>query len=215
MIIYSKNSILILSLFLCSLSTLLTLINTQNAEISELPKKFEKVLVNFNQTNQIFQEISNKMKDIKFNFILKIKYGDLIAKKEKILQKINNIKVNLDKNNKIKDFNLAKELHNLNIHIESFSNNCYKIINLYESFGNINTLIANITKIFIIIIIIAIIFAIIFSGIKYIYIYRRRKNYEILSEEINHSSFSNINDSIFENIKPKGKTKKKKNILNK
>ena len=63
MIIYSKNSILILSLFLCSLSTLLTLINTQNIEISELQKKFEKVLVNFNQTNQIFQEISNKMKD--------------------------------------------------------------------------------------------------------------------------------------------------------
>ena len=72
MIIYSKNSILILSLFLCSLSTLLTLIKTQNAEISELQKKFEKVLVNFNQTNQIFQEISNKMKNIKFNFILKM-----------------------------------------------------------------------------------------------------------------------------------------------
>ena len=72
MIIYSKNSILILSLFLCSLSTLLTLIKTQNAEISELQKKFEKILVNFNQTNQIFQEISNKMKNIKFNFILKM-----------------------------------------------------------------------------------------------------------------------------------------------
>ena len=104
-------------------------------------------------------------------------------------------------------------MHNLSIHIERFENNCYKIIKLYESFGNINILISNIAKIFIIIIILGIIFAIIFSVIKYIYIYRRRKNYELLSEEINHSSFSNINDSVFDNIsiKPKGKNKKKKN----
>ena len=191
--------------------TSLSLIKAQNLEISELQKKFEKVLDNFSQTNKIFQEITNQIKDIKFNFILKIKYSELTSKKETILQKIKNIKDYLNSNNKIKDFNLAKELHNLSMHIERFENNCYKIIKLYESFGNINILISNIAKIFIIIIILGIIFAIIFSVIKYIYIYRRRKNYELLSEEINHSSFSNINDSVFDNIniKPKGKNKKK------
>ena len=61
MIIYSKNSIIILPLFLCSLISLLPLIKTQNIEISELQKKFKVVLDNFNQTNQIFQEISDKI----------------------------------------------------------------------------------------------------------------------------------------------------------
>ena len=204
---------LVLPLILYLSFTSLSLIKAQNLEISELQKKFEKVLDNFSQTNKIFQEITNQIKEIKFNFILKIKYSELTSKKETIHQKIKNIKDYLNNNNKIKDFNLAKELHNLSMHIERFENNCYKIIKLYESFGNINILISNIAKIFIIIIILGIIFAIIFSVIKYIYIYRRRKNYELLSEEINHSSFSNINDSVFDNIniKPKGKNKKKKN----
>ena len=204
---------LVLPLILYLSFTSLSLIKAQNLELSELQKKFEKALDNFSQTNKIFQEITNQIKEIKFNFILKIKYSELTSKKETILQKIKNIKDYLNNNNKIKDFNLAKELHNLSIHIERFENNCYKIIKLYESFGNINILISNIAKIFIIIIILGIIFAIIFSVIKYIYIYRRRKNYELLSEEINHSSFSNINDSVFDNIniKPKGKNKKKKN----
>ena len=39
--------------------------------------------------------------------------------------------------------------------------------------------------------------------------YRTRKNYEILRQEINHSSFRNINDSDFEKTKLNGKNKKK------
>ena len=70
---------LVLPLILYLSFTSLSLIKAQNLEISELQKKFEKVLDNFSQTNKIFQEITNQIKDIKFNFILKIKYSELTS----------------------------------------------------------------------------------------------------------------------------------------
>ena len=53
---------LVLPLILYLSFTSLSLIKAQNLEISELQKKFEKVLDNFSQTNKIFQEITNQIK---------------------------------------------------------------------------------------------------------------------------------------------------------
>ena len=211
MIIKTSNSFLTIIIYLYILIISFSSINSQKIEKSEAQNKFKKILENFNKTNQLYQEINKKMKNIRFNFILKIKYSNLKTKQEKIVQKINSIKENFKKD-KIDNNNSLKEIHNLNILIESYSNNCYNIINLYDSFTNLNDLVVNIIKIFVIIIIIGIIFAMIYSGIRYIYMYRTRKNYEILRQEINHSSFRNINDSDFEKNKLKGKNKKKNGI---
>ena len=208
MIIKTSNSCLKILLYLYILIISFSLIESQKIEKSEAHKKFKKILETFNQTNSLYQEINDKMKNIRLNFVLKIKYNNLETKQKKIVKKIDNIKENFKKD-KIDENNLIKEINNLNILIESYINNCYNIINLYDSFINLNDLVVNIIKIFVIIIIIGIIFAIIYSGIRYIYNYRKRKNYEILREEINHSSFRNINDSDFEKLKLKGKNKKK------
>ena len=208
MIIKTSNSFLKILLYLYILIISFSLIESQKIEKSEAQKKFKKILETFNQTNSLYQEINDKMKNIRLNFVLKIKYNNLETKQKKIVKKIDSIKENFKKD-KIDENNLIKEINNLNILIESYINNCYNIINLYDSFINLNDLVVNIIKIFVIIIIIGIIFAIIYSGIRYIYNYRKRKNYEILREEINHSLFRNINDSDFEKIKLKGKNKKK------
>ncbi len=208
MIIKTSNSFLKILLYLYILIISFSLIESQKIEKSEAQKKFKKILETFNQTNSLYQEINDKMKNIRLNFVLKIKYNNLETKQKKIVKKIDSIKENFKKD-KIDENNLIKEINNLNILIESYINNCYNIMNLYDSFINLNDLVVNIIKIFVIIIIIGIIFAIIYSGIRYIYNYRKRKNYEILREEINHSSFRNINDSDFEKLKLKGKNKKK------
>ena len=209
MIIKNKNSFLIILLYLYILIISFSSIKSQKTEKSEAQNKFNKILENFDKTNPLYQKINDKMKNIRFNFILKIKYNNLKTKQEKIVNKINSIKENFQKD-KIDNNNSLKEIHNLNILIESYINNCYNIINLYDSFINLNDLVVNIIKIFVIIIIIGIIFAMIYSGIRYIYMYRTRKNYEILRQEINHSSFRNINDSDFEKTKLNGKNKNKK-----
>ena len=208
MIIKNKNSFLIILLYLYILIVSFSSIKSQKIEKSEAQNEFKKILENFDKTNPLYQKLNDKMKNIRFNFILKIKYNNLKTKQEKIVNKINSIKENFQKD-KIDNNNSLKEIHNLNILIESYINNCYNIINLYDSFINLNDLVVNIIKIFVIIIIIGIIFAMIYSGIRYIYMYRTRKNYEILRQEINHSSFRNINDSDFEKTKLNGKNKKK------
>ena len=209
MIIKNKNSFLIILLYLYILIVSFSSIKSQKIEKSEAQNEFKKILENFDKTNPLYQKLNDKMKNIRFNFILKIKYNNLKTKQEKIVNKINSIKENFQKD-KIDNNNSLKEIHNLNILIESYINNCYNIINLYDSFINLNDLVVNIIKIFVIIIIIGIIFAMIYSGIRYIYMYRTRKNYEILRQEINHSSFHNINDSDFEKTKLNGKNKNKK-----
>ena len=209
MIIKNKNSFLIILLYLYILIISFSSIKSQKIEKSEAQNEFKKILENFDKTNPLYQKLNDKMKNIRFNFILKIKYNNLKTKQEKIVNKINSIKENFQKD-KIDNNNSLKEIHNLNILIESYINNCYNIINLYDSFTNLNDLVVNIIKIFVIIIIIGIIFAMIYSGIRYIYMYRTRKNYEILRQEINHSSFRNINDSDFEKTKLNGKNKNKK-----
>ena len=209
--IKTKNIFLTLLLFIFLLSS----INSQETQTSKGQKYFKEITDNFNQSNKIFENLTQKMKEIKFNFILKIKYNNLKTKNEKILQKINEMKTSLN-SNKEEESNIMKELYKLNEHIQSFVVSCYKTMKLYHSFDNLFNIVFNIIKIFFLILIIVLIFAIIISGIRFVYMYRKRKSYTLLTEETNHSSFRNINDyTDFEKIKIKEKKhKKKKGILN-
>ena len=133
------------------------------------------------------------MENIQYNFILKIKYKFLKQKKEKIFEKIKIIKEYFNKSN-IEKSNLMKEIYDLNEHIESFMISCYKTIKLYNSFNNLIASIITLIKIFFFILAIVLSITLIILGIIYVYRYRRRKSYEILKQEITHSSFRNIKD---------------------
>ena len=203
-----KNLTIIISVYL--LYIFLSGVNSQETKISEMEKKFKDFIDKFNETNSIFKNISQKMENIKYNFILKIKYNALKSKNSKILQKINNLTTYFNTSG-IGESYLIKELYNLNEHLESYILSCYKTIKLHNSFKNLKTSIITLIKIFSITLIIVFSFALIIFIIIYIYRYRKRKSYEILKEEYNHSSFRNINDSEYEKFES-NKTKKKTNI---
>ena len=186
---------IIISIYL--LYIFLSGVNSQETQISEMENKLKEFISKFNETNNIFKNISQKMENIKYNFILKIKYNILKSKNEKILEKINYLKTYFN-TSKIGEANLVKELYNLNEHLESYATSCYKTIKLHNSFKNLNTSIITLIKIFSITLIIIFSFASIIFIIMYIYRYRKRKSYELLKEEFNHSSFRNINDSEYE-----------------
>jgi hypothetical protein len=207
--IKQENLFLTLLLILYLLCFLLPIIKSQEIQISKEQKYFKEITDNFNQTEKIFDNLTKKIKENRFNFILKIKYNNLKTKHENILQKMNDMKTSLD-TNKEKEKNIMKELYKLNEHIQSYIISCYKTLKLYHSFENLNNIVLSIIKIFFIILVLVLIFAIIISGIRFIYIYRKRKSYElILAEDINYSSLKNINNSESEKIKKKEKKHKK------
>ena len=73
-------SIIIISLFFSS-------IKAQNITQSEVNQLFNNNLIKCNKTEILFQEFSEKMKNIKYNIILKIKYKNLKKKHNKIVKK--------------------------------------------------------------------------------------------------------------------------------
>ena len=200
----SRNSFITIFLSLYILFIFFSFCKSEQIGISEAQNKFDDLINKFNETNALFQNITQKMENIKYNFILKIKYKFLKEKKEKIAQKIKTIKEYLN-TNKIEKSNLMKEIYDLSEHIESFIISCYKTIKLYNSFNNLIDAIITLIKIFFFILAIALSFAFIFFVIIYYYRYRRRKSYEILKQEITHSSFRNIKDRDLDVIKSKTK----------
>ena len=158
---------------------------------------------NISKIDTTYQNLTEKMTEVKYNIILKYRYKRLESKREKIGKKLNQIKSGTLINEKI--------LKELKEYVHSYKRSCHKVSELYDFFEDLKNTIINIVKIFFITVIIVIILVIIISTLIYLYIYRKRKNYEILQEEISHSDFQNINnDSELEKIKEKNKKIKKK-----
>ena len=186
-----------LNFFLTLFISLLSLIQSQDNQESKL-KEIEE---NISQINSLYQNITEKMTDIKYNIILKLRYKSLARKKDKVEKQLNKIK----SSGTISEYSLAE----LREYVYSYGKSCRKVQKLFDTFENLKNTIINIIKIFFLTLIIIIIVVIIISALIYLYIVRKRKSYDILHEEMSHSDFHNTNDPELEIIKKK-KNKKKK-----
>jgi len=186
-----------LNFFLILFISLLSLIQSQDNQESKL-KEIEQ---NISQINSLYQNITEKMTDIKYNIILKLRYKSLARKKDKVEKQLNKIK----SSGTISEYSLAE----LREYVYSYSKSCHKVQKLFDTFENLKNTIINIIKIFFLTLIITVIVVIIISALIYLYIVRKRKSYDILHEEMSHSDFHNTNDPELEIIKKK-KNKKKK-----
>ena len=187
----------LISLVLYFLFFTITEISAQSPP--EDQNKLNQIEEEFIQINTLFENITEKMADIKYNFVLKFRYRRLIKKKSKIEKKISYIKSNSE----------TKNYNDLIEYVYSYKKSCHKFMSLYEDFEKLKSIVYKIIKIFFLTMIICIIFILIISSLVYLYIVRKRKNYDILKEEMSHSHFQNWNDSELESIKNK-KSKKKK-----
>ena len=187
----------LISLVLYFLFFTITEISAQSPP--EDQNKLNQIEEEFIQINTLFENITEKMADIKYNFVLKFRYRRLIKKKSKIEKKISYIKSNSE----------TKNYNDLIEYVYSYKKSCHKFMSLYEDFEKLKSIVFKIIKIFFLTMIICIIIILIISSLVYLYIVRKRKNYDILKEEMSHSHFQNWNDSELESIKNK-KSKKKK-----
>ena len=186
-----------LNFFLITLFiSLLSQIQSQDNQESKL----KEVEENISQINSLYQNLTEKMAEIKYNVILKLRYKSLTRKKEKVEKELNKIKSSGSIN--------SYTLDELNEYVYSYGKSCRKVRKLFDTFESLKNTILNIIRIFFLTLIITIIVVIIISALIYLYIVRKSKSYDILNEEMSHSEFHNSNDPELEIIKKKNKKKK-------
>ena len=186
-----------LNFFLITLFiSLLSQIQSQDNQESKL----KEVEENISQINSLYQNLTEKMAEIKYNVILKLRYKSLTRKKEKVEKELNKIKSSGSIN--------SYALDELNEYVYSYGKSCRKVRKLFDTFESLKNTILNIIRIFFLTLIITIIVVIIISALIYLYIVRKSKSYDILNEEMSHSEFHNSNDPELEIIKKKNKKKK-------
>ena len=188
-----SNLLLILFIFLFR--------KIKSQENHDSQNKLKEIEDNISKINSLYQNLTEKMPEIKYNFVLKLRYKSLSQKKKKVEQKLNDIKSSGSPN--------QYSLNELDEYVYSYKRSCKKVTKLYDSFENLKNTIINIIKIFILVFIITIIVVIIIGVFIYYYIYRKRRNYDVLHEEMSHSDFQTSNDIELEKINKK-KNKKKK-----
>ena len=185
-----------LNFFLTLFISLLSQIQSQDNQESKL----KEVEENISQINSLYQNLTEKMAEIKYNVILKLRYKSLKRKKEKVEKQLNKIKSSGSIN--------SYTLDELNEYVYSYGKSCRKVRKLFDTFESLKNTILNIIRIFFLTLIITIIVVIIISALIYLYIVRKSKSYDILNEEMSHSEFHNSNDPELEIIKKKNKKKK-------
>jgi hypothetical protein len=187
---------LYLNFFLTLFISFLSQIQSQDNQESKL----KEVEGNISQINSLYQNLTEKMSEIKYNVILKLRYKSLKRKKEKVEKELNKIKSSGSIN--------SYTLDELNEYVYSYGKSCRKVRKLFDTFESLKNTILNIIRIFFLTLIITIIVVIIISALIYLYIVRKSKSYDILNEEMSHSEFHNSNDPELEIIKKKNKKKK-------
>ena len=158
--------------------------------MQETPPSEEWHLLNYcltfhNKTEEKLHDISEKMKDIKFNIIIKVKYRNLIEKKNILEKEINEMKEKMGKKNYDKN-EIIQELNKLKNSIIKFDEKCDKFINVYNKNEELKNVFINMIKVFFITIFIVIIIALAIIGIVSFFVIKRQRRYYKLEEEITH-----------------------------
>ena len=176
-------SYLFITISIITYSFLLKIIKAQEIILSE-----EKQLLNncsnfFNKTQAEYQELTEKMKFIKYNIFLRARYRDVNKIRditEKQLSKIQET-INTDKYDKNAVINELKEL---NVNIEKFEQKCSKAINIYNNNKKLGKIIVDFLKVFFTTIFIVIIISLIVIGIVSFFVIKRQRKYYKLKEEV-------------------------------
>lgn len=173
-------------IFITYIIFLFSQIKSQEAQQPQEKELLNNCIFSFNKTENRLAEFSEKMKNIKYNIFLKIRYKDLKRRHNKIKTTISTIKEKLETNNYNKK--VIGELNILKGIIEKYDRKCDKAIDAYYKAESLKIVIYNIIKIFFLIILIIIIAIMIIIGIVSFFIIKSQRKYYALEEEEIHSN---------------------------
>ena len=187
-------SIIIISIFF-------PLIKSQQINEIELKQLFNSTLYCYNKTELHYKDISEKMKNIKFNIFLKIRYKKLVKEHNKMQKKIGKLEAKIKSNN-YDNNEMIEDIKELNKSLTHYEHKCHKAIHVYIQSEKVKKVFKNMIKAFFITLLIVIIIVLIIIGIVSLFVIKRQRKYYILEEE-------NSSDKI------EGEKKKSNNEFNK
>ena len=170
------------------ISILFSSIKSQQTSQIEMKQLFNNTLDRYNKTELHYKDISEKMKNIKFNIFLKIRYKKLVKEHNKIERNIGKIEEKLNSNNYDKN-EMLEDIKELNISLKTYEHKCHKVIHVFNQNEKTKNIFMNMLKAFFITLLIIIIIVLIIIGIVSLYIIKRQRKYYILEEE---NSFDKI-----------------------
>jgi len=175
----NKYFLLILSSIIIFIS-LPQKISSQKIQNNTLESILNKCLNEYNKTNIKLDEITPKLKTIKFNIILKVYFSQLKNINKRLKYDISKMEKYLNEKNDKKFF----ETNNCDEYYEKFENKYNKTIKIYYKFEKLKNGLSKFFKIFFISIFIGIAIFSIFVLIISIIVIKKQKKYYILQEEV-------------------------------
>ena len=149
--------------------------------INKNEKLYKEIFIKYNKTNEKFSELSNKINEIKLNFLLKSKFRQLIKKyqnSEKHFNDLNNeIKINIYNQSEFAD-----ELFKFKDILENLDNDINELNNSYKFYNSVKRNILNLILAFFLVLFVSIIgFLLIAIAIYYFFIFRNK--FQLSKEE--------------------------------
>ena len=157
----------------------------QEMQPSEEMQLLKDCLTFYNITEEKYQDISEKMKDVKYNILIKIRYNNLKKKKNKVDNKMTEIKEKIGKNNYDKNA-IIQEIKELKIAIMKFDAKCDKTIHVYYQNDDLKKIIIHMIKVFFNTLFVIIIIALVIIGVVSYFVIKRQRQYQRLEEEVTH-----------------------------
>ena len=163
-------------------SSLLRSVKTE--DLSEEKQLLQECLSFYNKTELKFEEIKEKIKNVRFNIILKIKYKDITKIHTNIENNISEITEKIDSKSYDKN-SVIKNLKELKTTIETLDAKCDKAIQTYNNNEKVYNFLIDLIKIIIITLFIVIVIVLLIIGIISIIVIKHQRKYYKLQEEIN------------------------------
>ena len=163
-------------------SSLLRSVKTE--DLSEEKQLLQECLSFYNKTELKFEEIKEKIKNVRFNIILKIKYKDITKIHTNIENNISEITEKIDSKSYDKN-SVIKNLKELKTAIETLDAKCDKAIQTYNNNEKVYNFLIDLIKIIIITLFIVIVIVLLIIGIISIIVIKHQRKYYKLQEEVN------------------------------
>ena len=164
------------------ISILFSSIKSQQTNQIEMKQLFNNTLDRYNKTEIHYKDISEKMKNIKFNIFLKIRYKNLVKEHNKIERNIGKMEEKLNSNNYDKN-EMLEDIKDLNKSLTTYEHKCDKVIYIFNQNEKTKNVFMNILKTFFLTLLITIIIVLIIISIVSLFIIKRQRKYYILEEE--------------------------------
>ena len=205
-----------LIMILVNILLLFSKIKSQESHALEEMQLFNNSLILFNKSTENYQSISEKMKNIKYNIFLKLRYRIIKRNYIEVKNSFAKIKEILESKN-YDNKQIKEKIIDLNRDIYKFNKRCNKALEVFSKNEEIKKVTLKLIKVFFLTALIIIIFIIIILAIIALFsfiIYKRQKIYHGLREETTNISgvelkVSNDYKSSMDRIKEKNQAAEK------